>query len=132
MATYNGWLIVSMPTSPVAPASVEVAHNAITGASTNPFNATQQVYDWQASWKELSVSMPSMTGAQGQIWAAFIESCDGIANVFQFPSGMCVLFPNELTTDGTTPRYFRLKGKVQWTIKRGQIYGLTFEIREAK
>ncbi|MGA2270329.1 MAG: hypothetical protein ABSH44_17795 [Bryobacteraceae bacterium] len=133
MSTYLGWTVVSMPTSPPAPASLEFAHNAIAGANTNPFTAQQQVYDWQANWKEASVSMASMTAAQGALWAAFIESCDGVANVFQFLSGVCALFPNELTTDGTTPRYWRLKvNKVQWTIKGGKIYGLTFEIREAK
>ena len=132
MSTYLGWTIVSMPTDPPAPASLEFAHNAIAGASTNPFAAQQQTYDWQANWKEASVSMASMTAAQGALWAAFIESCDGVSNVFQFPAGVCALFPNELTKDGM-PRYWRLKdNKAQWTIKKGKFYSLTFEVREAK
>ena len=133
MATYLGWTIVSLPTSPPCPASLEPAHNAIEGANSNPFNAQQQTYDWQNNWKELSVSMPAMNAAQGQAWASFFESCDGISNVFQFASGVCSLFPNELTTDGTTPRYWRLKkNSTQWMIKKGKIYGVTFECREAK
>jgi hypothetical protein len=133
MSTYNGWTVVTMPTSPVAPASLEPAINAIGGSTTNPFTGQQQTYDFSASFMEISVSMPSMTKAQGQVWAAFFASCDGTQNVFTFPSNVVALFPAELTTDGTTARYWRLKAnQVKWTIKTGQVYGITFECREAK
>jgi hypothetical protein len=132
MSYYNGWLIVSMPTTPTAPASLEFQQNAITGASTNPFTGQQQIYNWSAGYKEGSVSMPPMDTSDGQNWTAFLESCNGMANVFTFPSGVCSAYPNELTTDGTTPRYFRLKSNSsKWQIKQGGIYSIVFEFREA-
>jgi hypothetical protein len=132
MSTYNGWTVQTMPSDPPAPASLEFQWNAITGATTNPFTGQQQIYDWQAHYAEASVSYASMTHTDGSAWAAFFKSLDGTACVFTFPSALCSLYPDEMTVDGTNPRYWRLKGNsIKWTIKPGQIYGVTFEIREA-
>jgi hypothetical protein len=122
-----------MPAAPIAPQNIEFAKNGIAGGTTNPFNAQQQVQDWSASWYEASVSIPAMNLTNGQLWAAFITALDGIANVFQFSTALCTLMPVELTSDGTTPRFWCLKppGRVQWHVKPGMIYSLTFEIREA-
>jgi hypothetical protein len=132
MPTYLGWTVITMPTDPIAPAGLECQHNAIVSASTNPFTGQQQLFDWNASYKEISVSYASMTLAQGQTWAAFLESLKGQANVFVFSTALCTQFPNELTTDGSTPRHFRLKtNQPKWSIKEGSIYSVSFEIREA-
>jgi len=73
-----------------------------------------------------------MSKANGQIWAAFFAACNGTDSVFKLPAGWCANYPVELTTDGTTPRYWRLRSnQVHWTIKIGKIYGITFELREA-
>jgi hypothetical protein len=138
MSTYLGWTVVIMPAlttlagTPVVPASMEFADNPTVAATTSEFTKQQQTNDFVATYLEGSVSYASMSKAQGQLWAAFIRSCHGTANVFTFPAGLCALFPVELTTDGTTLRYFRLKATPpHWTIKTGQIYSITFECREA-
>jgi len=132
VSTYGGWLIITMPTDPPAPAGLEFQYNYIAGVSTNPFTGTQQVYDWQAGYWEASVSMPSMTKAQGQAWAAWLKSAKGPNCVFVLQSACVSDFPVELTTNGSTARYWRIKGNaVKWSIRKGKIYGLSFEIREA-
>jgi hypothetical protein len=132
MPTYLGWVVATMPTSPPSPASLEVIKNGLSAAVTSPFTGQQQINDWSAGFRELSVSYAAMSQANGQLWAAFFDSLNGVSGVFQFATGVAALFPNELTTDGTTPRYWRLKApQVHWTIKQGLIYGVTFECREA-
>ena len=131
MPTYNGRNVVLIPTYPPAPAEFEFAFHYISDQSVNPFNATQQVYDWQASFFEASVSMPWMTTATAALWATFIEALKGMTCVFQFGAAICAAYPNELTSDGSTPRYWCLKGtKVQWTRHLGGYMTLTFECRE--
>jgi hypothetical protein len=136
MSTYNGWTVVTFPTSPAAPAGLEVQYNSIVATSTNPFTGQQTVQVWTngaspAGYYELSISMPSMSKTDGQTWATFLQSLDGPACVFQLPSGFASTFPVELETSGSS-RYWRLKGNSQkWSIKEGQIYGITFEVREA-
>lgn len=131
MPTYNGRTVVAIPAYPPAPAEYQFAFNYISDQNVNPFDATQQVFDWQAKFFEASVSMPWMTTATAGPWATFIESLNGVANVFQFGASICAAYPNELTSDGTTPRYWCLKGnRVQWTRHLGGYMTLDFEIRE--
>src|ERR1700679_3393337 len=108
MPTYNGRNLVSIPTSPPAPAEFEFAFNYISDQNVNPFNATQQVYDWNANFFEASVSMPWMTTTVAAPWATFIEALKGVTGVFQFSAAICAAYPNELTSDGSTPRYWCL------------------------
>ena len=97
----------------------------------NPFSGYQQVYDWGSKFFEVSVSMPFMITSVALLWATFIESLNGVTGVFQFGAAICAAYPNELTSDGTTPRYWCLKNnKVQWTRKLGGFMSLTFECRE--
>lgn len=128
----GGGTLITMPTSPV-PKSIEVQDVYIAGANTAPFSGQQQTQDWQSRYTEASVSYPSMTQAKAQIVIAFLKSLNGIVNVFQFPGTLCSKYPESLTSDGTTPRYWRLKGNVtKWSIKPGAAYPpITFEIREA-
>ena len=132
--TINGstYTTQTMPTVPVAPAGLEFTHNAVVATTNNPFTGGQQTFNWNASYKELSVSYATMTNSQAQNWVTFIESLNGPVCVFAFASGMLTQYPNELTTDGTTPRYWRLKtNSVKWAVKPGSVYsGFTFECRE--
>jgi len=131
MSTYNGWTIVTMPSTPW-PAGVEFATNDIVASSTNPFTGAQQIQDWNARYMEGSISMQPLTQAQAADWVAFLKSCRGTKNVFQFPAGLAAAFPESFTSDGTAQRYWRLKtNQTRWSIKRASIYGITFEIREA-
>ena len=128
----GGGALVTMPSSPW-PKSLEIQSVHLAAANTNPFTGQQQTQDWGGDYMELSVSMASMSKTTAQIWITFLKSCAGIVNVFQFPSAIAAAFPESLTTDGTTQRYWRLKAnEIKWSIKPGQVYtGLTFEIREA-
>jgi hypothetical protein len=128
----NTYVTQTMPSVPVAPAGLEFTHNAIVASSTNPFTAQQQVYNWNVNFKECSASYATMTAIQAQAWLTFLESLKGPTCVFTFPAGVCSQFPNELTTDGSAPRYWRLKSNsVKWSVKPGSVYdGITFECRE--
>ena len=121
------------PASPW-PASLEVMTNHIAAANVNPFTGQQQIQDWQANYMEISVSLPAMSQAQAQNWIAFLKALNGPVNVFAFPSGTNSIGAkySESLMNGASARYWRLKSnQVKWTIRRGSVYGLTFECREA-
>jgi hypothetical protein len=63
-----------MPASPW-PKSLEVAVNHVVAVNTNPFTAQQQTQDWQAEYREISVSLPSMTKTQASAWVTFLQAC---------------------------------------------------------
>jgi hypothetical protein len=83
MATFNGWTIVTVPTDPPAPASIDFTLQDLVASVDNPFTGQQQFQDWQASFIEWSVSMPALTRAQAPAWIAFLMSTRGTLNVFQ-------------------------------------------------
>jgi hypothetical protein len=83
MPTFNGWNIISMPTTPSAPQTIDFTANDVVAMSVSPFTGQQQVQDWQQGWLEASVSMPPLTHVQAQAWIAFLMSLRGQANVFQ-------------------------------------------------
>ena len=76
-----------------------------------------------------------MVQSVAQPWVAFLESLNGIANVFQCGSALCAKYPESLMygSPPATPRYWRLKTgqPVKWSIRKASIYGITFECREA-
>lgn len=84
MATALGWNLITLPTSPLAPASIDFSATDIIAVSSNPFTGQQQTYDWGGALLEASVSMPPLTHIQAQTWIAFLLSLKGTANVFQF------------------------------------------------
>jgi hypothetical protein len=128
----NTWTTQTLPSTPAAPTSMEFAQNAIVASSNNPFTSQQQMFDWGVTYKEVSISYGTMTSTTAQAWLTFIESLRGPKCVFCFGSTVCAMYPNELTTDGTAPRYFRLKtNSVKWAVAPGGVYtGFTFECRE--
>lgn len=127
MSTYNGWPVTSLPTTP-APKSVEPVYDYIAGASTNPFTGQQQVYDWNASYTGMTVTMPPMDSSDGMTWATALVACKGPISVFVLPEAWGTLLPTGLVP-GT---YWRLKANsVKWSINDGMVYGVEFVIREA-
>jgi hypothetical protein len=90
MSSFNGWTIIPMPVSPPAPATMEFTAIDTVAVSISPFTGQQQVYDWQASYLEASVSMPALTGPQAQNWIAFLMALHGQANVFQLGDPLAV------------------------------------------
>jgi len=128
MATFNGRTIVTMPSSP-APKALEPVSQNVVGASTNPFTGQQQVYDWNANWLELKVTMPPMITIDGQAWVDFLISCKGMACVFQISNAT---FASMIPASANVNGYWCLKtNSPQWSVNDGVVYGLEFEIREA-
>lgn len=131
----TGRTVVTMPTTPPAPAGLEFTPNHVAGFTPSPFSGRGPVYDWSSDYMKASYSLAVLTTAQGQAWAAFLMSCNGPVNVFAFPQSVCEKFPVECTQDGNpngaTPRFWQLEGEPHWTISKGSVYrGLTFECRE--
>jgi hypothetical protein len=128
MATFNAWPVVVMPDTP-APASIQPVFTQIVGASVNPFTGQQQVFDWQASYMELSVTMPAMSQLEAQPWVDFLISCRGMASVFQIANSTWLgLIPATANVNG----YWRLKSNsVKWSVNEALLVGLEFQIREA-
>lgn len=127
MSTYNGWTIITMPTSPPAK-SIEWSANDIVAVSTNPFTGQQQVQDWNARYMEASLTMPPMSATDAANWVAFFLAAKGQVCVFQLPAGAFALLPS-----GTVPgTYWRMKANVRkWSVSEGMIHGFQFDIREA-
>jgi hypothetical protein len=130
--TYLGWNVITMPTTPVAPKSFEFQPNPLVAVNTNPFTGQQQIQAWGAPFLKGSVSYAPMKFATAQPWVTFLNDLQGMTNVFQFPTSTTSLYPLELTSDGTTPQYFRLStNDSKWSIQEGSIYSFTFEFRLA-
>ena len=124
--------MVTMPSTPW-PKSMEIKNVHVAASNMNPFTLQQQIQDWGSDLRQVSVSMASMNQAVAATWTAFLISCNGIVNVFQFPSAIVAKYPESLTQDGHTALYWRLsKNDVSWQITPGSIYkALTFEARVA-
>ena len=84
MATFNGFEIITLPTSPGAPRTVEWSTPNIVGVAASPFTGQQQIQNWNAGWLEASLSYPPMAHATFQAWAAFLLQLRGSGNIFQF------------------------------------------------
>lgn len=128
MSTYNGWTIVSMPSSP-APKTVEFSTNSSVALSTSPFTAQQQIQNWGASWMEATVTLPPMTQTDAANWTAFFLACNGPACVFLLSNSTFA----GLVPSGAVPgTYWRIKGNtIKWSVTEGVLFNCQFEIREA-
>lgn len=128
MAEFNGWTVITMPSDP-APKSIEPLAQSVVGVSTNPFTGEQQVQDWNASWLELSVTMPPMDATEALPWVDFLIACKGQACVFQLANAtLASLIPAAANVNG----YWRMKiNSLKWSVNDGLIYGMQFDIREA-
>src|SRR6266851_4954675 len=90
MPTFNGWNIITLPSTPSAPATIDFTATDIVALSISPFTGQQQVQDWQQGWLEASVSYPPLTHVQAQAWIAFQMGLRGQANVFQLGDPLAV------------------------------------------
>jgi hypothetical protein len=127
MSTYNGWNIVTIPTFPPAPQSIEFEQFDIVADTTSPFTGQQQIQDWNANYMSLRVNLPVLIYANAQPWVAFFRSLKGKAGVFQFTAAFMAAYPNDLGS-----RYWRLKSNSrQWTVSKDRVYLISFECREA-
>lgn len=133
MATYLGWDIITMPSTPSAPASIEFSVIDIVAMSKSPFTGQQQIQDWNASYMEASVSLPPLTDSQAQDWLTFFFALKGVANVFQFTTAFAAAYPKSLKTGSPlAQRYWRLKSNLRkWSIGEARVYGIQFECAEA-
>jgi len=128
MPTFEGRNIITIPAYPPAPQSIEVTAIDVVGQNVSPFTGQQQVYDWNASWLEASVTMPPMTDATAQAWVQFLKDLKGVANVFQFTAGFQAAFPLSIPNGW----YWSLKSNERkWSITKAAIYGMQFDIRRA-
>src|ERR1700722_16557669 len=135
----NTYTTQTMPTTPVAPVSMEFQHTVLVASTTNPFSGQEIAYQWVNSsghpigynttspnggYKEVSVSIAAMTSATAQAWVTFLQSLQGPVCAFCFSTSLCNLYLNELTLAGvassTNQRYFRLKANaVKWSVSPG-------------
>lgn len=61
MPTFNGRTIVTLPTDPPAPSSIDFSPQDLLASVNNPFTGQQQFQDWQASYIEWSLSMSPLS-----------------------------------------------------------------------
>jgi hypothetical protein len=76
--------LVTMPTAPPAPKSVEWALGNTVASTLSPFSLQRQKFDWQASVLRASLSYAPIPKSQALAWFAFLASCRGLANTFLF------------------------------------------------
>lgn len=133
MSTYLGWTVVTMPSTPASPQSIEFSPNDIVALSKSPFTGQQQVQNWGTGPMEASLSLPPLTDTDAQAWIAFLLALNGVANVFQFSSAFAAAYPASLKTGSPlAQRYWRLKSNQRkWSISEARVYGIQLEIIEA-
>jgi hypothetical protein len=93
-ATYNGWTILPMPTSPV-PMQIDMDIIDSVAMNQSPFSLATQMQVWPGAESMVwNVSLPPMKTKTALAWTAWMKSLQGILNVF--PMGD----PNHLTPQG--------------------------------
>ena len=125
--------VIAIPTTPPAPAAIEVVLVDVVAMSRNPFTGQQLIQDWQAGWKELSVTLPPLSDSEAQPWLAFLSALKGSRNVFQFGADVCARYSATLMS-GTpaTALYWRLKNNDRkYTIDPDRYYRIQFEVIQA-
>jgi hypothetical protein len=81
MSTFNGWPVVTMPSSP-APATMEFTGQDVVAVVPSVFTGQVQVQNWRASWLEAVIQMPPMRDATARGWIAWLLSTQGMAACF--------------------------------------------------
>ena len=84
MSTFNGWNVISIPTSPSAPKSMEWMLSDVQGSVKSPFSLQQQIFSWSQAVLAVSLSYQPMLPPQAAAWEAFLMNCYGIGSVFMF------------------------------------------------
>lgn len=120
---FNGWTIVTLPSDPPAPTSIDFTLQDLLASVHNPFTGQQPFQDWQASFIEGSVSMPPLTRAQAPAWIAYLMSTRVSLNVFQMGDPLAATPRGSVSgtplVNGGTDRlligYQRLDGLCRWS-----------------
>lgn len=127
MPTYLGWDVITMPTDPAAPASIEFSVIDVVAVSKSPFTGQQQVQDWGSTFMEANVSLPPLTATQAEDWITFLRDLKGMANVFQFGAAFAAAYSSSIGS-----RYWRLKSNQRkWSVGEARVFGIQFEVMEA-
>ena len=137
MPSFGGWNIISMPTDPAAPKSIEWQLSDVIGSNRSPFTLQQQVYDWGQAILRASLSYQPMLPPQSAAWEAFLMNCQGINNVFLFGDPLRLAPINAGATGGTVtgsgqtggrvgddlvPRAFDCRDKVTRRLRPSEIF----------
>jgi hypothetical protein len=101
MPIYNGWTILNPPSYPPCPCSIEWGASDLAGAVTNPFTGQMQVQSWGAGFREISVSYQPLNNSQALAMAAWLESLQGMTNIFQLGDPLNQAPQNPLATAPT-------------------------------
>lgn len=100
MSTFNGWNVITLPSSP-APRSIEWSLNDTVGSVRSPFSLQQQISNWGASILRGSVSLPPMQKGLARPFVAFLAAAQGIASVFSIGDPVSTGPANPGATAGT-------------------------------
>lgn len=119
----------SMPSSPL-PKAIDFNRIALVGNTDSPFNGMVQTKSWGVRLWEATITMPPMGADTWADWQTFFVACKGPLLSFVFPDALCSMYPTVFTTDGTTPRQFRLNAAPKWSVEPGQIFSVSFDVRE--
>ncbi len=124
MPTYKGRDVITMPTTPAAPAEITFSITDAVALNISPFTFQQQIQVWGGKQRTASVSMPPLTKAQASAWVTFLDSCQGMAKAFQFGSAFVAAYPE-------AAGYWSLRSNTRsFSITRARVYGIQFEIME--
>lgn len=95
IGTFNGATVFALPSDSMpnvtAPSSIEWNPHEVVSTNVSPFDGTTQVYDWQASWWEGTVSFPPMDRWSADAWSSLILACRGPFNTFLIGDPRAVL-----------------------------------------
>lgn len=119
----------TMPSSPL-PKAIDFTRNALVARTDNPFTGQVQVNSWNVRYWQATITMPPMAADTWADWQTFFVACKGPLVPFTFPTALCTMYPNVFTTDGTTPRQFRLNAAPKWSVEPGQVFTVAFDVRE--
>jgi hypothetical protein len=119
--------VITMPTSPAAPDTIEITLVDPTAMTQSPFTGQQTAFSWGAGWLECSVSMPALTVAQAQEWFTFLRALNGQANTFTFTSPFISAYSWMLQSGGSSI-YWRLKSNSRKiSLSHQRVFGLQFD-----
>jgi len=134
MSTFNGWTVITIPAYPPAPESIEFTLIDSVTLVRSPFTFSQQVYNWNASTLEASVTMPPLKLADAQNWFTFLQTLQGPLNVFQFSAAFVSAYSFILA--GSSPLggwYWRLaKPARKISLTHQRVFGLQFDVIKAQ
>jgi hypothetical protein len=112
MPTYLGVPVLNPPTvtangHTIVPRTFEWAAGDIAAVVTNPFNDSQQIQYWAAGAREAAITFQSMSNAPALAFVAWLESLQGVTNLFQLGD------PLNIATQGTITGTYAVSGANQ-------------------